>query len=74
MMLTLTDADNGQPVDVRIADVQVVRTLSPKKTLIVFKGGALVEVRETRLRVQQLLRIYTGSETKDPLHVGASGE
>jgi len=54
-MITLTDADNGQPMDVRADQVQAIRVLSMTMTQILLVGGAEVEVRETRHKVKALL-------------------
>ncbi len=61
--LTLTDADNGQPIDVCVGAVQVVQTFDGTRTRLVLAGGVTVEVRETRLKVGELLRRASGKTT-----------
>lgn len=45
--ITLTDADNGQAVEVRGDQVQGIRVFDQRRTLVLLIGGHEVEVRES---------------------------
>lgn len=63
MFITLTDADNGQAVDIRADQVQVVRILDHTHTEVVLAAGVTVEVREAPRRVLDAIGRALGLQT-----------
>lgn len=60
VLVTLTDADNGQPVDVLLSAVGVVRVLAGNRTELTMTWGQAIEVRESRTTVNRLRQHYAG--------------
>lgn len=56
-MITLTDADNGQPLDVSPDMIGLVRVFDARRTEITLKTGEKIEVRETRRKVHEMMRL-----------------
>lgn len=60
VLVTLTDADNGQPTDVLLSAVGAIRVLAGNRTELTMTWGQVIEVRETRTTVNRLRHHYAG--------------
>lgn len=60
VLIVLTDADNGQPVDVLASAIGTIRVLAGNRTEITMTWGQTIEVRESRHKVNDLRVRYAG--------------